>query len=51
MTDEELFSYLESPKIFWVREIFKKRAAHGLYTNLVHELQIRDMEYYFKYIF
>ena len=33
---------------FWVREIFKKTAAYGLYNNLVHELQIWNREFYFK---
>ena len=32
----------------WVREVFKKKAAYGLYNNLVHELQIRNREFYFK---
>ena len=35
-------------KRFWVRKIFKKRAAYGLYNNLVHELRIRDRDFYFK---
>ena len=36
MTDEELDGYLVLR--FWLREIFKKRVADGLYNNLVHEL-------------
>ena len=63
MTDEELDGYLvlillmlkkkkslpsKKPKRFWVREVFKTRAAYGLYNNLVHELQIGDREFYFK---
>ena len=34
-------------KRFWVREIFKKRAAYGLYNNLLRELRIGDSEFYF----
>ena len=63
MTDEELDGYLvliffmlkkkksmpsKKPKRFWVREICQKRAAYGLYNNLVHELRIGDGEFYFK---
>ena len=33
---------------FWVREIFKKRNQHGLYNNLIQELQFGDREFYFK---
>ena len=39
---------LKKSKRFWVREIFKKRAAYGLYNNLVHELRIGDREFNFK---
>ena len=46
MTDEELDSFLVLR--FWLREIFKKRAADRLYNNLVHELQIGDREFHFK---
>ena len=35
-------------KKFWVREIFKKRAAYGRYNNLVHKLRIKDRNFYFK---
>ena len=35
-------------KKFWLREILKKRAADGLYYNLVHEMQIGDREFHFK---
>ena len=53
MTDEGLDGYLvlilftfkkikslpsKKPKRFWVRGLFKTRAAYGLYNNLVHEL-------------
>ena len=61
MTDEELDGYLvlvlfmlkkkkslPSKKPFWLREIFEKKAAYGLYNNLVHELRIGDREFYFK---
>ena len=34
-------------KRFWVREIFKKRAAYELYNNLLRELRIGDSEFYF----
>ena len=63
MTDEELDGYLvlltfmlkkekslpsKILKRFWLRKIFKKRAADGLQNNLVHEPQIRDREFHFK---
>ena len=63
ITDKELDGYLvlirfmlkkkkslpsKKSKRFWVREIFKKRAAYGLYNNLVHELRIGDREFNFK---
>ena len=38
-------------KRFWLREIFKKRAADELYNNLVHDMQIRDREFHFKQVF
>ena len=53
MTDEELDGYLvlilfalkkekslpsKKSTRYWAREIFKKKAAYGLYNNLVHEL-------------
>ena len=38
----------KKPEIFWVREIFKKKAAYGLYSNLVYELRIGDREFHFK---
>ena len=62
MMDEELDGYfvlilfmlkmknsLSSKKCkrFWVREIFKKRAAYGIYNSLVHELRI-GIEFCFK---
>ena len=34
---------------FWVREIFQRREEHGVFSNLVTELQLGDREYYFKY--
>ena len=34
-------------KRFWIREIFKKRAAYGIYNSLVHELRI-GIEFCFK---
>ena len=63
ITDDELDGYvvliffcvrkekvlaLKKSKRFWVREIFKKRAAYGLYNNLVHELRTGDREFYIK---
>ena len=63
MTNDELDGYLvliffmlkkkkslplKKSKRFWVREIFKKRTAYGLYNNLEHELRIGDRELYFK---
>ena len=61
MTDEELDGYLvlvlfmlkkkkslPSKRPFWLSEIFEKKAAYGLYNNLVHELRIGDREFYFK---
>ena len=59
ITDKELdglFSfdtfYVKNEKILALKsEIFKKRAAYGLHNNLVHELQIGDREFYFKYVF
>ena len=61
MTDEELDRYVvwiktkkekflpsKKSKRFWAREVFKKRAAYGLYNNLVHEKRIGDKEFYFK---
>ena len=63
MTNDELDGYLvliffmlkkkkslplKKSKRFWVREIFKKRTAYGLYNNLKHELRIGDREFYFK---
>ena len=59
MTDEELDGYLvlirfmlkkkkslpsKKSKRFWVREIFKERAAYELYNNLMDELKIGDRE-------
>ena len=32
---------------FWVREIFQRREEHGVFSNLVTELQLGDREYYF----
>ena len=63
MTDVELDGYLvlvlfilkkkkslpsRNFKRFWLKEIFKKRAADGLCNNSVHELQIGDREFHFK---
>ena len=63
MADEELDGYLililfilkkkkslpsKKPFGFWLREIFKKRAADGFYNNLVHQLQIGDREFHLK---
>ena len=63
ITDDELDGYvvliffvsekkkvlaLKKSKRFWVREIFKKRAAYELYSNLVHELRTGDREFYIK---
>ena len=63
MTDEELDGYLvlipfmlkkeilaikKNLKRFWLKEIYKKRAADGLYNNLAHELQIGDRAFNFK---
>ena len=57
ITDEELDGYLvlilfalkkekslpsKKSTRYWAREIFKKKAAYGLYNNLVHELWIGD---------
>ena len=33
---------------FWVREIFQRREEHGVFSNLITELQLGDREYYFK---
>ena len=46
MTHEELDGCLVLR--FWLRKIFKKRAADGCYNNLVHELQIEDRRFHFK---
>ena len=35
-------------KRFWLSEIFREKAADGLYNNLVHEMQIGDREFHFK---
>ena len=63
MTEEELDGYLvlilfmlkkkkslpsKNFKRFWLKEIFKKRAADGLYNNSLYELQIGDREFHFK---
>ena len=63
MTDKELDGYLVLIRFmlkkkkslpskksgrFWIREIFKRRAAYGLYNNLVHKLQIGNREFYFQ---
>ena len=33
---------------FWVRQVFQHREEHGVFSNLVTELQLGDREYYFK---
>ena len=63
MKDEDLDGYLvlilfmlkkkkslssKKPSKILIKGIFKKRAAEGLYNNLVHELQIGDREFHFK---
>ena len=59
MTDKELVlilimlkkkKFLPSKKFtrFWLREIFQKRAAYGLYNNLVHEVRKGYKEFYLK---
>ena len=66
MIDEELGGYLvlilfmlkkkksllsKISKRFWVREMFKKKAANGFYNNFVHELGCTwsgGREFYFK---
>ena len=34
----------------WVREIFQRREEHGVFSNLVTELQLGDREYYFIFL-
>ena len=38
-------------KRFWVKEIFKKRAANQLYSNLAHELRTGDKAFLFQVSF
>ena len=33
---------------FWLHEIFQRREEHGVFSNLVSELQLGDREYYLK---
>ena len=35
-------------KRFWVRDIYRRRAALGEYANLISELRLRDREFYFR---
>ena len=35
-------------KRFWVRDIYRLRAALGEYVNLVRELRLGDREFYFR---
>ena len=37
----------EKKRRFWVREIFQHRQEHGVFSDLVTELQLGDREYYF----
>ena len=33
---------------YWVRDIYRRRAAMGEYTNLVREVRLGDSDFYFR---
>ena len=38
------------PKRFWIREIYRRRQAQGVFNNLVRELRVSDRDLYFRYV-
>ena len=39
---------VQKRKQFWVRDIYRRRAALGEYANLVRELRLGDREFFFQ---